>query len=151
MTALIPFRTQRATKPIWWRLSKTLHNPLPWPQTLDLHLLLAKIEATPLFQTPPLKVYNLSSTTKKPTNMPVCSKTVLHLILKHEFLGNLTQTIKWRPCLGKSYKLSVWFLLHSGDDNFCRFNRTNFEFNNILHVPTLRIFHPNLQLMEGNF
>lgn len=40
--------------------------------------------------------------------MPVCSKTVLHLILKHEFLGNLTQTIKWRPCFGKSYKLSVY-------------------------------------------
>lgn len=48
------------------KVIKSLIQPQPWPQTLDLHLLLAKIEATPLFQTPPLKVYNLSSTTKEP-------------------------------------------------------------------------------------
>lgn len=43
--------------------------------------------------------------------MPACSKTVLHLILKHEFLGNLNQIIK-------ETKLSVWLLLHASDDFF---------------------------------
>lgn len=71
------------------------HNPLLCPQILtssEISLVMR------LFQSPPLKMYNLSSTkkknNKKTTNMPGCSQTVLHLILKHDFPGNLTQIIK---------------------------------------------------------